>query len=102
MNAERRRVVVNLSALVDAACQLAGQIASEERDAFDNLPESIQGDTQGHNMEQIANRADEILEALENLQYEVNQLCSECATESMPWKACAKAGRELREMFANQ
>lgn len=102
MNADRRRLVLNLSALVDAARDLAYQIANEEREAFDNLPESIQGDTKGYEMEQIANRADEILETIENLQYEVSELCSESGTDTMPWKACAKAGRELREMFANQ
>lgn len=58
MNAQRRKRIATVEALLSQARDLLEEIASEEREAFENLPDSLQDSERGF-------RIQDILDALE-------------------------------------
>ncbi len=54
MNAARRKQLDRALALLGQAKEIVSDVASEEQDAFDNLPEGIQDADKGQNMQQAA------------------------------------------------
>mgnify|MGYP001575509396 CR=1 FL=1 len=61
MNQERRKTITKAIALIDEAKSLIETAATEERDYYDNMPESLQGSEKGELADQTA---DQFYEAL--------------------------------------
>lgn len=59
MNAERRKIIARAVELMREASSLISQAAEGERQAFENLPESLQQGQQGQAMEQTADDLDQ-------------------------------------------
>ncbi len=54
MNAERRKEITAIGESLEALKDRLETVASEEQDAFDNLPESIQDSDKGERMSEAA------------------------------------------------
>lgn len=67
MNNARRKELTKVAGLLEAARDLLEEIAMQERDAYDNLPESLQASERGEKMNETA-------DTLEEVQSEVNEL----------------------------
>ncbi len=64
MNAARRKELKRALEMLDAAKSILEQVAEEEQDAYDNLPESIQDSERG---EQIYDNADTLSGYMDDL-----------------------------------
>ena len=64
MNAARRKELKRALEMLDAAKTILEQVAEEEQDAYDNLPESIQDSERG---EQIYDNADTLSGYMDDL-----------------------------------
>ena len=64
MNAARRKELKRALEMLDAAKSILEQVADEEQDAYDNLPESIQDSERG---EQIYDNADTLSGYMDDL-----------------------------------
>lgn len=53
MNAQRRKRIASVEALLSQARDLLEEIASEEYEAFENLPDSLQDSERGFRMQDI-------------------------------------------------
>jgi len=66
MNQARRNIINNqISALQDAENHLV-DVREEEQEAFDNMPESLQGGERGEAMQEAINQLDEAMECIRN------------------------------------
>lgn len=74
MNNYRRKELKKAIDLLDEARFIIEQIAEEERDAFDNLPESLRYSERGEAMEDFANRLDDVAYSLEEAAGEVEDV----------------------------
>ena len=54
MNAQRRKEIAKAIALIEDAIAILDSVAEEEREAYDNLPESLQYSERGERMEECA------------------------------------------------
>lgn len=54
MNAQRRKEIAKAIALIEDAIAILDRVAEEEREAYDNLPESLQYSERGERMEECA------------------------------------------------
>ena len=54
MNARRRKEIAKAIALIEDAIAILDSVAEEEREAYDNLPESLQYSERGERMEECA------------------------------------------------
>ena len=54
MNAQRRKDIAKAIVLIEEAIAILDNVAEEEREAFDNLPESLQYSERGERMEECA------------------------------------------------
>ena len=59
MNAARRKAISEAIALIDQAHDLVENVANEERESFDNLPEGLQESERGERMDEIASALEE-------------------------------------------
>jgi hypothetical protein len=64
MNAQRRKEIAKAIALIEDAIAILDYAAEEEREAYDNLPESLQLSERGERMEECA-------DAIENVSREL-------------------------------
>lgn len=64
MNAQRRKEIAKAIALIEDAIAILDSVAEEEREAYDNLPESLQYSERGERMEECA-------DAIENVSREL-------------------------------
>lgn len=71
MNRERRSKISDIMERLDAIQTELEEIRNEEQEAFDNMPESIQGSERGENME---NGIDTMSECIDSLLTVVEQL----------------------------
>ena len=69
MNKERRKLVASAAALIDEAKTLLEQARDEERETRENLPENLQDGELGERMDGYADRLDELIDELENLDF---------------------------------
>lgn len=76
MNKDRRKLIADAMELVTQARVMIEQARDEERDYYDNMPESFQGGEKGEKAEAAADALDEAVTSLE----EVEDKCNE-ATE---------------------
>lgn len=74
MNKERRKRIAEAVELLQRVLAILDEVGSEERDAFDNLPEGIQNSERGEAMgeaadtlEEAASSAEEIVSNLEGI-----------------------------------
>ncbi len=67
MNANRRKRLETLKGILDTAKTDLEEIASEERDAYDALPESLQGGEKGQQIDEIATYLEEAASSLEEV-----------------------------------
>ena len=77
MNRERRNRISDIMERLDAIQTELEEIRDEEQEAFDNMPESIQGSERGENME---TGIDTMSECIDNLLTVVEQLEGVCET----------------------
>ena len=66
MNAERRKNLEKVEALIGEARTLLEDIKSEEEDAYGNLPESLQNTERGEKMDEAISEMDDIIDTLED------------------------------------
>lgn len=64
MNAQRRKEIAKAIALIEEAIAILDYAAEEEREAYDNLPESLQSSERGERIEECA-------DAIENVSCEL-------------------------------
>ena len=75
MNKERRKKLTDLFERVEAIKDEVEELSADEWDAFNALPENLQGSERGEQMENIANDLDEAFGLLEDvLEYLENAL----------------------------
>lgn len=60
MNAQRRKDIAKAIALIEEAIAILDNVAEEEREAFDNLPESLQYSERGEQMEECADAIEDV------------------------------------------
>lgn len=75
MNAQRRKQIAEAVALIGAAQTLLEIVRDEEQDAFDNMPEGLQGGERGQKMEAAVS-------AIEEAFYELDDILEALATAS--------------------
>ena len=73
MNNRRRRQIEKLAEELEIIGQSITELAEEEQDAFENLPESLQESERGTEMEEKAGRLNEFAEMIEELMNEISQ-----------------------------
>lgn len=66
MNAQRRKRIEEATAQANAAFDELRSIGEEEREAFDNLPESLQGGERGQAMSDAADALESAADDIEN------------------------------------
>lgn len=78
MNAQRRKRIATVEALLSQARDLLEEIASEEREAFENLPDSLQDSERGFRMQDILDALEQgvgDIESMESLLEETRGYC---------------------------
>ena len=68
MNAIRRKTLERIEGLLSEARGLLEEVAQEERDAYENLPEGIQYSERGERMDEIASALEEAVNDIENIE----------------------------------
>jgi hypothetical protein len=66
MNAERRKELDKVFGLIEEAKSILENVAGEEQDAFDNLPEGLQQAERGQAMEEAVSALNDAEGELEN------------------------------------
>ena len=64
MNNERRKKIQKALSLMEQAKDILEEVKEEEQDAFDNLPEGIQGSERGEQMEDNIYNLEEFIDLL--------------------------------------
>lgn len=67
MNANRRKQLDNITATLEQAKSELETLASEERDSFDNMPESLQQGEKGQASEAAADKLDEAVNSIDEV-----------------------------------
>lgn len=75
MNAARRKTISEAVALIDQAHDLIEEIANQERESFDNLPEGLQESERGERMDEIATALEEAYMTLTDVVDQLNDAC---------------------------
>ena len=60
MNAQRRKDIAKAIVLIEEAIAILDNVAEEEREAFDNLPESLQYSERGEQMDECADASEDV------------------------------------------
>lgn len=68
MNAQRRKRLIKVEALLSEARGLLEEIASEEREAFENVPESLQESERGAHMQNVLDALEQGVDDIENVE----------------------------------
>lgn len=76
MNKERRKRLDEVMALVSEARRQLEEVAGEEREAVDNLPDGLRESERGERMEEIADSLEEAVSSLEELEASLEE-CKE-------------------------
>lgn len=66
MNKVRRKQLADAMELIEQVQAIITEVAEEEREAFENLPEGLQASERGEKMEETADFLEEIVEALDS------------------------------------
>lgn len=65
MNKQRRKRLGEAESLIADAKEIVEEVAAEEREYFDNMPESLQSGEKGQRAEEVADALDDLVEALD-------------------------------------
>lgn len=68
MNAQRRKRIATVEALLSQSRDLLEEIASEEREAFENLPDSLQDSERGFRMQDILDALEQGVGDIESME----------------------------------
>lgn len=66
MNNDRRKELTKAFGLIEEAKSILEDVAGEERDAYDNMPESMQSSERGEKISENADQLDEAVSSLES------------------------------------
>lgn len=77
MNKARRKKLGEIIDQLETLREDLDAVASEERDAYDNLPESLQESERGCAMEEAADEIDDICSELEELRQRIESVVDE-------------------------
>lgn len=66
MNKRRRDLLVSARPLLDRAANIIEQVAEQENDCVDNIPENLQGSERYEKMEKAVENLEAALEHIEN------------------------------------
>ena len=77
MNKSRRKELSRIAEELDNLREDLDAVASEERDAYDNLPESLQESDRGCAMEEAADELDDICGELDELRQRIESVTEE-------------------------
>lgn len=77
MNRERRKKLGEIIDQLEYLREDLDAVASEEREAYDNLPESLQESDRGCAMEEAADELDDICSELEDLKDRIQNVYDE-------------------------
>ena len=67
MNKERRQLIAKAETLISAARALLEQARDEERDYYENMPESLKGSERGQAAEDATDKLSTAIDDLDNL-----------------------------------
>lgn len=79
MNKTRRKEIARALAMLGDAREILDSIASEERDAFEAMPESLQSSERGQSMESAAETIEQARDNIENIETELQGVTDETA-----------------------
>ena len=65
MNEQRRKRLSKIKEKLNGLLDEVAEIKDDEQNAFDNLPESIQGSERGERMSEIIDSLDEVYDSIE-------------------------------------
>ena len=65
MNKARRKEIARAIELIEQACEILEAVRDEEQEAFDNMPENLQGSERGEAMEGYIGAIEEIMDYLD-------------------------------------
>lgn len=74
MNKQRRKMIADVVERLEAAKSDLEMIRDEEQDAFDNMPEGLQGSERGETMEEAIGHLDEAVESVEEALDELGEV----------------------------
>lgn len=75
MNRQRRKRVQEALDLMQQATEILAEVADEEEEAFDNLPEGIQESERGQQMEEVLDVLDGACESIGDAIAEIATAC---------------------------
>jgi Mg2+ and Co2+ transporter CorA len=67
MNADRRKRLKRAKELIEEARTIVEEVAGEEREGYDNLPESLQSGEKGERMSEVAESLEQMFSDLETM-----------------------------------
>lgn len=71
MNKERRQQLYDATTLLDDAIAAIQDVRAEEEEAFDNLPEGLQGSQTGYNMQLAMEKLEDFENCIESIKDEI-------------------------------
>ena len=74
MNKQRRKMIADVVERLEAAKSDLEMIRDEEQDAFDNMPEGLQGSERGEMMEEAIGHLEEAVDSLETALDELEEI----------------------------
>lgn len=74
MNKARRKEIERAQALLDEAQQILQACGEEEREYYDNMPESIQGSEKGDAADTAASELEDVAQEVEDLSSRLNDV----------------------------
>lgn len=77
MNKSRRKELSRIAEELENLREDLDAVASEERDAYENLPESLQESDRGTAMEEAADELDDICSELDDLRQRIESVVDE-------------------------
>lgn len=65
MNNARRKIISNIATKLEGIKSEVQNVMYEEQDAFDSMPENLQGSTRGEESEEAIDTLDEVVNSIE-------------------------------------
>lgn len=74
MNKQRRKRLSEATDLLASALSIIEEVKSEEEEAFENLPESLQTSERGEQMEEYISILDDVYGSIEELDIQISEI----------------------------
>ena len=75
MNKQRREILQKISGMICEARELLQGVCEDEQDAFDCMPENLQGSERGQQMEEYICTMEEAIDNLEEIEGNLDEIC---------------------------